>query len=150
MRRVLLLLLVVTDTLLRSLEPQAPNKSHKMQVRFLAKAASIRSSWSGNDDFYLVEVYEAKGSPVFAKLSRHFSSFDDELPIAMLERQATHRLSLRRDQSCDVMFGTFSHSWILGSDGKIEWQSSLKIIGTHPVPEIADDYTLPCYRLLNR
>lgn len=122
----------------------------RTNVRFLATSTSIRSSWAGNQDVYLVQI-ELPGRAKQATLARlvdEYPSYRAAIPSEVLMSSSATSFRLERDRGCDITYGLMLLRTAPGDPMAI-MPERLSFQPALPEP-VTPTEILPCYDVVRR
>lgn len=119
----------------------------RVKVLFLARGTSIYSSFSGNQDDYLVAITVGRNAPTLAKLSHRYRPYQGHISANMVESGKQAFLRARRETKCDNGKRDFANAWIADSRGYAQLRPILNPVANNGLPEMSTEELLPCYIL---
>lgn len=125
----------------------AKPKTGRVAIVIIASGSKISSTFSGNQDDYLIKVILPHRAPIFASLRHRYPHYRDGLDMELLNSGRPFKARAVRDRSCDLSYQDFANALQADSNGRATLLAILRPVSVEPIPQIPSDAVLPCYLL---
>jgi len=123
------------------------SETQKLRIHFLATGTLLHGTWGLNQDIYLAElISKTGGSDQLIRIVDEYPQFAPPLPRPALIADNGTVLRIKRDDSCNVSYGSMHLRTAPGEPMAILYEHLVYQPPLRRTPELQE--LLPCYRIV--